>query len=496
MLGQQAGSRHDLCGGDAGDGGGHLGRVLRGLGGQPLEHRLAVHRLAVGEAHRPRAAQAKPGRAAVVDAAPGIVGDQRAAPRAHGHVARAGRPRGTRREFGVGHVGGQEQLARIAAHEQRRVRPLAHERLVVAAFRDQEVDEAERQRAVGARPHLQEHVGAGGGADAARIDDHQLGAARLRGDHVLSETQEVAVRVGAPEEDAAAVGEIGHGQAVGAERVGGGAGVARPLAEVRGADHVWRAEQGRQAPQPRLDLVEPGAAAGALAERHGARAVGGAHGQQLRRDEVERLVPGDALPAGVGVGLGARAAHGVVHALGLVEELRGGPSFGADGAAVRVGRIRVDAEDAVAGHRRDGRAVDRAQPAVASHRPRRRALVHGHHPPPIRRQRPACSTPRPRRSRPVRPEHSAGRRRRQPGRVQQAAPLEAIRKHADGGQAGGTCANSSLIGSAKPGSSGDCRLSPSSSVAINWSAASTRRYTSTCRRCQLTIQYSRTPRRE
>src|SRR5690606_14293271 len=65
--------------------------------------------------------------------------------------------------------------------------------------------------------------------------------------------------------------------------------------------------------------------------------------QEVLADRRQGFVPGDALPAGVGVGLGAGALHRVEDAAGVRDLLRPGFALDAE-AAVRVVAVRHDAE--------------------------------------------------------------------------------------------------------------------------------------------------------
>src|SRR6266567_3748711 len=98
------------------------------------------------------------------------------------------------------------------------------------------MNQPKRQSAVRTGPNLQEYVRARSLADTAWIDHKQLRAPSRGRDHALSQTQKIAIGVGAPEHNAAAMREIRQGQAAGAKRVGGGRCVAGPLTEMGGAD--------------------------------------------------------------------------------------------------------------------------------------------------------------------------------------------------------------------------------------------------------------------
>ena len=77
--------------------------------------------------------------------------------------------------------------------------PAALEVDVVPALVDQTVNQRQRQGAVGAGAHLQEHVGTGADADAARINHHGFHAAPARLDDIMGEDQRRRARIVPPE---------------------------------------------------------------------------------------------------------------------------------------------------------------------------------------------------------------------------------------------------------------------------------------------------------
>src|SRR4051812_18931625 len=88
--------------------------------------------------------------------------------------------------------------------------------------------------------------------------------------------------------------------------------------------------------QPWIGVTDAGRATGATAERDGLSAGLVAHGPQLRRDQVERLVPADPLPARVRVTFGTGAPQRIVDSVRMIVNIRRGPALGADGPAPRV----------------------------------------------------------------------------------------------------------------------------------------------------------------
>jgi hypothetical protein len=164
-----------------------------------------------------------------------------------------------------------------------------------------------------------------------------------------------------------------------------GAVVAGPVADVGGRDGVGRPEVIGQPVHPGLGLAESGGAAGATAEGDSLGAGRGADLVELAGDECERLVPGAALPAGIGVRLGAGAAERIVDPVGVIVELRRGAPLAADGAAERMGAIRFEREHARALNVDERGAGDLTEAAVGPNRRRRRrgrgCFFQGHLPP-------------------------------------------------------------------------------------------------------------------
>ena len=327
-----------------------------------------VIRATVGQAHRPCAPQGQP-RVHRIDAPLGVVDDELGAPLDGRDVASTG-------GWHAVQVAACKKHAGVVPHEERCVGPLAHEFDVVTAVADQQVDEPERQRAVGARPDLQPDVRLVRQTHPARIDDQQPGASRLGRRDVRGQRQEVAVRVRAPHHDAGAPRHVGHRQRRRPEGVVRAARVTRPLAEMGRAADVRGAEVIDEPLQPALGVGERRAPGRALVERDRMSPGGCPHLEELRGDQVERFVPAASLPARVGARLGPRATHREVHPIAMIVELGRGPALGADGPAVRMRSVRLDPQRARAGvHGRHHGTVHGAEPAVPLDGP---ARVHPH----------------------------------------------------------------------------------------------------------------------
>ena len=242
---------------------------------------------------------------------------------------------------------------------------MAHEAVIEKLFFDRHIDHRQRQRAVGARPHLQQHVGLRRDADPARIDRDDLHAAFPRRDDIMREDQRGRARIVAPEQKRAAVRHIGR-RNFHAERVGK-AGVLVPIADVSRRSPVGTAEAIEKPRQPALGIGNRSAAAGAFGEGHRARAVAFANVAQALRDIIERFVPTDPLPARIAVAFRPGSLERIIEPIGMVDKFRRGFTFETEHAAVGMIGIGFEPNDFAIGHSRNRRAVRRAQRAETAH---------------------------------------------------------------------------------------------------------------------------------
>ena len=230
------------------------------------------------------------------------------------------------------------------------VAPFLDEIVVVEVFGNDDVEHGHGQRRVGARTQPQMPVGARRHPIHARLDAHELGAAAH---HVDGGMAEQAVAVGrqgllGPEHDE--LGQLEHRVVVASRRA------ARVVhLGIRGAQHVRGAGDARDVARVaglRVAGVRRADAGLRIGREHGAAfAAGAAHDEDgfgpvvllvvghLLGNEVECLVPGDALPLVLAAVL-AGALHGIAHAVRVVHVVADGEAANAQ-AAVRDGMVLV-----------------------------------------------------------------------------------------------------------------------------------------------------------
>jgi len=144
----------------------------------------------------------------------------------------------------------------------------------------------------------------------------------------------------APQQDAAGLAVIRHADAVAG---GEGAGkLAMPGADLPRIAVVRRAEGVDQPVDPGLRVGKSGPGACGDAEGNRLGAALGSDAAHRRRRLVERLVPGDPLPARVRVALWPGAAHRVKQPVGRFDQCRRSAPLGAKGFAGRVRWVRLD----------------------------------------------------------------------------------------------------------------------------------------------------------
>ena len=218
------------------------------------------------------------------------------------------------------------------------LRVFGDERLVDVPVRNQQMQQAVEQGQVGARLHLQEQVGVGGGRVAARIDHDQRGSGPHSVHHPQVEDRMAVGHIRADDEEHVGVLEVGirARRAVRAQRElvpGAGAGHAQPRVrfQMGGADEAL-GEFGYQVLRLQRQLARD-------VERDGVRAVGVHDGAQPTSEvgDGARGVPG------LRVGAAIRAHHGLLQPARRGQHLGAGRTLGAQPAAV--GRVLPVADD-------------------------------------------------------------------------------------------------------------------------------------------------------
>jgi hypothetical protein len=352
-LPQQPCGGDDLLGGDAGDLGDALGRVLAAQRGVALERGPAVDRALEGDApHGPEHQR-------VLDAIGEASGHRVVGRRPSARLI----PRHVMGGLARVEVGGGEEPAGVVAHQERAVGPVADELPVVPALADHDAGQAERQRAVGARPHTQPLIRPAGRAGAPRVHDDERRTARLRLGNCGGLGQ-VGVRgVVAPQQQAAGSLEVGRAD-VGAEGVGRHE-VAVPGADLLAPDQVRAAEHPDQPVDPGEAVRYCGAGWRREGERHRLGPVTLGHLAHAFRRPRQSLAPADSNPAGVGIALGPRASHRVEQPIRGIDQLGGRATLDAQVRAGRVRGIGLHGHQRAVLHDRDAAATRAAQRAEA-----------------------------------------------------------------------------------------------------------------------------------
>ena len=353
-LPEQARGRHDLFGGHAGDARDALGRVVATERRVALERRAAIDRAAArGAAHRAE-------RQRIFDAF-GILSRARVVD--HGTAASLIPRRVVRGRAADVEIGGGKKPPGVVAHQEGAVGPVADELPVVPALGDHDPGDAERQRAVRSRSHAQPLVGAARRPGATWVDDHQRGPARLHLDNRRRLGQVRVRRIVTPEQQAAGTLEVRRAD-VSAEGICGRE-VAVPGAHLLAPDEVGAAEHPHEAVDPRKAVGHRGASRCRQRERHRLRSVALGHLAHARGGPVERLVPANPCPTGVGLALRPRAAHRMEQAIGRVDELGRRAALHAEARARRMRGIGLDGHQPAVLHDRDAAAARAAQRAEA-----------------------------------------------------------------------------------------------------------------------------------
>ena len=271
-----------------------------------------------------------------------------------------------------------QQMPVVVAHQQRRIGPVAHEGPVEAVVLDQQADQPERERRIGAGPHRQPHIGLARQRRGTRVDhDHPraFGAALRDG---IGLRQPGVGRVVAPQHDQLGLRIVGRRHAA-AEGEGMGE-VLVPVADLGRIADVGAAEEAHEALDPVDAVGQRRAARRRDREHHRFGAALGLDGAQAPGGLGQRLFPTDAHPARIRIALGPRAAHRMQHAVRAVHELGRGLALHAHGLAGRVCRVGPHRHQHVAAHlveRAAARAAERAVAGLGVRRGRGHRSAHG-----------------------------------------------------------------------------------------------------------------------
>ena len=178
-----------------------------------------------------------------------------------------------------------------------------------------------------------------------------------------------------------------------------------PATDIERQRHVRRAEGIGEPADPGSAIGQRCRGRGCLGDGHRLRPMARGDPPQFGGDQVERLVPGDALPARVGIALGSCAPEWMCQPVPVVDQLRRGSALGAEGLARGMARIRLERSQATILDDGDSTAARYAECAVGSDSLGRGCLVHGVQP--LARARLRCSALRTGKTKPAQGRHSS-----------------------------------------------------------------------------------------
>lgn len=241
-----------------------------------------------------------------------------------------------------------------AVHEERGVGQIAHEVAVVPAFFQHHAGDAQGERAVGAWANPQPEVRLVRGAGPARIDHDELRASGAGVRHLSGLCDPGRPRVVSPQQRAPGVLPV-RGADVHAVGVSG-RDVLVPVAHFGAVAVVRTAECVHQAFHPLDGIRHRGPARGGDGERDRFGAGSGRQSAHLAGDGVERLVPRDSDPSGIGIALGTGPLHRVEDAVRTLDLFGCGLALRAEGAAGRMGWVALDPDQSSVADHRDAAA--------------------------------------------------------------------------------------------------------------------------------------------
>jgi hypothetical protein len=256
-------------------------------------------------------------------------------------------------------IASAQESVSVVPDQQRTIGPVADKFCVEPAVPDHLSGDAERQRAVGARPHAEPLIGAHGKARAPGIDHDEARAAGSRRSNGCGVIEPGCARVVPPQHDAARFLEIGRRDRT-PERKGMGV-ILVPIADLGAIRHVRAAEGVDETLDPAQVVRDRGAARGRQAEGDRLRTRLAANAIEFGRGPVERLLPGDPLPARVGSALRPCPLERIELALRIVDDLGGCAALDAERLTGRMFRIWFLADEAAFARHQDSAAARLAE---------------------------------------------------------------------------------------------------------------------------------------
>src|SRR4029077_2043377 len=197
----------------------------------------------------------------------------------------------------------------------------------------------------------------------ARIHRDDFHAALPRRNDIMSEDQRSGAWIMAPEQKGVAVRQVGRRKFY-PERVSE-AGVLVPITDVSCRDPVGTSKAVEKARQPALRIGYRSSAPRPFRQRHGARTISFADAIQPPRDVVQRFLPTDSLPSGIGIVLRTRALQRKIEPVGMIHQLRRRLALDTKNAAVGVIGICIEPHHFPVRYDCDGGTVRRAKRTVS-----------------------------------------------------------------------------------------------------------------------------------
>ena len=230
------------------------------------------------------------------------------------------------------------------------------------AAADQLVRQGQRQHAIGPRPDTQPDIGTARKTGAARVHHDQPHAALARLFDLLSHGQPGGRGIDPPQHQAARCGKLGHADIRTECQLRRE--IAMPVADMRGPYGVRAAERIGQAENPLHAIRHRRAARRGDAECHGLGAILPGDLAHRRGRGVQRLVPADALPAGIGAAFGIAALERGENPVRVLQQVNRRIGLAAQVLARGMGGVGRNRRQLAALHRIDAATAGNAQRTV------------------------------------------------------------------------------------------------------------------------------------